>query len=358
MTPKYQIKTYNKIDQNLIKEWESLWNNAVNATIFNSYAWFKATSKTKDLNNCIIYLCYQNDELVAILPLVEEKRFGIKVLTTHLGSYISDEAMLLKESDPQLLKHLILEISKKNNIYLTRVSSENVTRLWNVLPQIFFSVIGVNPIISLKDDALSSVSKSSKKKLESIRRKAGDRLAFKTLKENDNLEELLKVIIRIDTHSGKQRNSRDIFTKDDEKRFFSNLVKYCKEFIEISLLYYEGQPIAYTFNLKGGKVYFGYQTSYLFEHRKLSPGKLVLMNSLKEIARSGYNILDYGEGFSAFKQEFTKDYKLKYDLHYSRNSLVMFWWKSIIFARRLKQILMPEKNSRDYEFLFTTYFER
>lgn len=354
MSPKYQIKTFYEIDQNLIKEWESLWINAVNATIFNSYPWFKATSKTKQLHKCVIYLCYQNDELVAILPLVEEKRFGIKVLTTHLGSYISDEAILLKEYNAQLLKELIVEISKDNNLYLTRVSSTNVQDLKNIFPQIFFSVIGVNPIINLKGDPLSSFSKSSRKKLESILKKAGDMMVLRTFSEDDNLNELLKVMIDIDTNSGKQRNSRDIFTKEEEKRFFANLINYCRKYIEISILYYNDKPIAYTFNLKGGKVYFGYQTSYLFEYRKLSPGKLVLMKSLKEIAHSGYNLLDCGEGLSAFKQEFTKDYKLKYDLHYSRNSLVMFWWKSIIFARRLKQILMPEKNSRDYEFLFTT----
>lgn len=354
MSPKYQIKTFYEIDQNLIKEWDSLWINAINATIFNSYAWFKATSKTKQLNNCIIYLCYQNDELVAILPLVEERRFGIKVLTTHLGSYISDEAIVLKEHNPKVLKELILEISKNNNLYLTRVSSTNVQDLKNILPQIFYSVIGVNPIINLKADPLSSFSKTSKKKLESILKKAGDKIVLKIFSGNHDLNEVLKIMIDIDTNSGKQRNSRDIFTKDEERRFFTNLVNYCREYIEISLLYYDGQPIAYTFNLKGGKVYFGYQTSYLFEYRKLSPGKLVLMKSLKEIAHSGYNLLDCGEGLSAFKQEFTKDYKLKYDLHYSRNSLVMLWWKSIIFARRLKQVLMPEKNSRDYEFLFTT----
>lgn len=355
MNLKYQIKTFTEIDQYLIEEWKTLWNQASNATVFNSYPWFKATSKASGLNNLIVYVCYQNDELVAILPLVEERRFGIKVLTTHLGSYVSDEAIILKKHNPELLKQLILEISKNHNLYLTRISSSNTEGLNKIFPEVFLSIIGVNPVTSLKGDLFVSFSKSTKKDIKSVTKKAGDKLDFKIFKDEDISEKLLEVMIKIDIHSGKQKHSRDIFSKEEEKMFFLNLMKYCREYIEICLLYYDNKPIAYSFNLKGGKVYFGYQTSYLFKQRKLSPGKLLIIDLLKELVNSEYELLDYGEGFSTYKQKFTKKYLIKYDLHYSRNKLIMLWWKSINFARRYKQVLFPEKNSRDHEFLFKKF---
>ena len=158
----------------------------------------------------------------------------------------------------------------------------------------------------------------------------------------------------IDQKSGKQRHSKDIFSNKEERDFYTNIVKYCQRFVQLCFLYYENTPIAYSFNFKNRKIYVGYQTSYLLERRKLSPGKVMIIYMLEKLKKDSADLLDLCGGISYYKQEFTLKYYFQHNLYYSKSFLVMKWWKLINLARRIKQIVFPEKFTRDHEFLFKT----
>lgn len=348
----YQIKKISTLDNDSIKRWLDLWNEAENANVFNSYDWFAGSMNSKEMDKQCIYFCYKKDTLEAVLPLVKGNRYGIGVLTTPDSFAISEESILLRERSSELLKYFIDEIAKEGNLYLTRINEETAIKLKEVNSKVYLTVISVNPTINLQQDPLISLARSTEKNIKKATNGEEKYFKFKLYNHKDNLEDKLKIMFEIDSQSGKEKHSRNIFSREQSRKFFHNMIKNMNKFVEICILYYKNKPIAYNFNLVSKNVYFAYQTSYLYQFRKYSPGKITIIELLKTIGKQEYKIFDFGEGLSFYKQEFTQKYVKKYDLHYSQNIFVKLWWKIIITARMYKQILRPEKYSRDHEFLF------
>jgi CelD/BcsL family acetyltransferase involved in cellulose biosynthesis len=190
--------------------------------------------------------------------------------------------------------------------------------------------------------------------MKKILEESKKRITFDVYTSKKEILSYLETMFDIDTNSGKKKLKRDIFSNEKEREVFRNFVLFCSQFVQICILRFDGKAIAYNFNFAFGNHYVGYHTSYLAEYKHLSPGKLVVYCLIEYLAKSNYKLLDMGEGLSTYKQEFTKDYVMQYDLYMSNNSMVLQWWKLINTARRVKQIVLPEKNTRDHEFMFKT----
>jgi len=351
---KYSAKLVTKIDVSLVRQWKALWETAENANPFNSYEWFLVCVNAGKINKYQIIACYKDKELVAILPLYIARSFGIKTLSTLCNNFLVDTAFLIKKYDSVLLKFFFSYIFEIGNLHITKIDDKSANMLRRLFPKAFLALMSVNPCLELTGEPRRYVSKSNRKNIQKIINRNINRLAIREAAGLETLREALTSAFAIDRKSSKERKSMDIFSKAENRVFFRNLIKYCGDFIRIYFLTYDGKPVSYQFGFMYKDIFAAYQTSFLYKYRKFDPGKTMLTLLLERLKNSSVRLFDFGGGVSTYKQEFTPDARYLFDLYYSKNIIVMFWWKGINKARRIKQIVFPKKHTRDHEFLFKT----
>lgn len=348
----YKTIIIKHIDKKLIDEWEALWNKAENANMFNSYEWFSTSLELSKNKEYEIYVCYKNDQLVAVLPLQTYKYFGINVLGTINKEHLIDTAFLMEGYSKDLFKHFFGIILHKKNVYFQKVDSKAVKHLHELFPNLFISLMSVNPVVDLTGDPYKFASPSIIAQVKKIIRKNPDQFEF--IMHSKNLEKHFETIMKLQKESSKHARSIDIFTDKENRIYYQKLIKNCNKFVRINILYFNKKPIAYEYGYLYGDYYTGDQISFHIDYRKLSPGKTLMFHLFANLKKSNIRTLDMGGGISDYKMSYAQEYRLLYNICYSKNLLVMFWWKSINKARRMKQILFPERFTRDHEFLFKT----
>lgn len=348
----YQYTIIYKEDGKLIGQWNALWKRSENATLFNSYEWFKTCVETYKLQDYELHLCYKNGKLAAVLPLTDYNHFGIKVSGTLCNNVLVDTSFLVEKYDKKLFTYFFGNIIKKRNIFLNKINEKDAKFLYKLFPDMFVSLMAVNPYIDFTKDPLSYISKSTSGQVRRIMKKNNNQLQFKTFDHTDDLRKQLEVIFKLEQKSTKKEKSKDLFSDKKNKVFYRNLVKYCGKYLTISFVYYNNNPVVYSFNFVYKDTFIGHQTSFLPEYRNLRPGKIMLYHLIESLQKSHYKILDMGGGINTFKQEFTPFYRFHYNVSYSKSLITMLWWKLINTAGRTKKILKPEKHSRDHVYLF------
>ena len=348
----YTTKILRVIDQAIITEWKNLWENAENANLYNSYEWFATCLDTKIVKEYEIHVCYKKDKLVALLPLQQYKVFGVHVWGTVNKDHLVDTAFLTESYDKNLLKYFFNEIFNARNIYLQKVDKNATDLLHNLYPKLFITLMSVNPVVNLKKDPLEILSSSNRYQIRKLMRNNEGKIQFKSY--DSDLEKPLETLFTLQKKSSKNARSIDIFENESTKKYYQSLIKNCREFIRINFIYFEKTPIAYELGCLYKQRYAGDQISFLNEYKKLSPGKLMMYHLFANLREKGVSELDMGGGISNYKMSFTQDYRMLYNIFYSKNIFFLLWWRSINKMRRVKQMLFPKKFTRDHEFLFKT----
>jgi len=352
---KYRTSIVTKIDDQLINQWKQLWKRAENASAFNSYEWFTSCLEVKQDKEYELYLCYKNDILVGILPLESYRQFGIKVLGTIFKEHHIDTPFLVESYDKELFKHFFGFVFTGENIFLQKVDNKSTLILKKLFPDLFFSLMSVNPVVDLTQDPFAATHHSTVKQMKKILRTNPD--TFRLAVYHDDLEKHIKEIFKLEEKSSKKTRSMDIFSHKENRDFYLTVIKNCKDMVRICFLYFNDLPVAYQYGYVFGNRFVGDQIAYRNEYSKLRPGKLIIYLLLNFLKEENFTMFDLGGGISTYKTEFTDKYRLLYNVYYSNNPIIVFWWKLINTIRRKKQILFPMKNTRDHEFLFRTNLE-
>lgn len=351
---KYEFIIYKKVENKLKSDWNSLWKRSKNATIFNSYQWFEVSCRTLNVKNIKLYTCWDHGKLVAIMPAYDKKHFGIRVTAPLVYKHVSTP-ILTENYNKDLVSFYFGNLVKHKNIYISKISQELTDILRQRFSEGLFYSMSANPILNKKNDPNIFSTEKHHKNIKKILRKNKTLLEFKKYEKSEELTKYLKLIFQIEQASTKKQHNKDLFSKQKNRLYFESIVRYCGDFVKIFILYYKGEPIAYDFVFEYADVFYGYQCAYMSGYEKLSPGMLITLLEMKFISNSSnLNYFDLGGGMSYYKQRFTTDYYVLFDFLYSKHLFIRAWWKAIIFARRTRQILFPEKFSDDYKFLFKT----
>jgi len=349
---RYKVLTYQSLTGDLINSWRNLWQKAQNQSYYNSYEWFLVCLAVYKISEYKIYCCYKDNELVAIFPTVKRRKFAVNVISCPGDQYIDLAPLLLKIYDFVVVKLLIETMVKDGNLYLVQIDSKNAHFLKKMLPQGLASIISLVPFIDIREDPFRDMSGDNKRKLGSLNNKYKDNLTHLFFSTKGDLKKYFKVMVAIDQKSSKKLKSRDLFSKEENVELYETMIEKSAQNIRIDLLFYKDIPIAYVFAIVFSKRYLAINTAYLSDYKKLSPGKLLFYHIIKNLQEEGYEHFSFGLGHSRLKEEFTKRYQLQFEFYYSKNFLIMLWWKMINLLRRFRILLIRTQNSDDYLYLF------
>lgn len=351
MTIAFRTEIITQIDNKLISAWKALWERSKYATIYNSYEWFNAVLSISKNKQYRLYACFANDRLVAIAPLQQYRYYGIPVWGIMCKERNEGTPFLLESTDKEIISHFFNALRSHGPIFLQKVEKTLATKIQQHYPDMLYSLMSVNPIITLEGNPFATTSQSLVKQVTKLLKKE-NHITFSSFQTD--LHRHFRKMLSLQRNTEKAAKAMDIFTDTQTKAYYKSLIDHCGKFVRINFLYINRKPIGYEYGFLYKKTYIGDQIAFHKEYKQYFPGKVLMYHLITNLHEQQLQSFDQGGGISNYKMLFTKDYHLFYNISYSNNKMIMLWWKTINTLRRLNQLLHPKKYTRDQEFLFKT----
>lgn len=326
------LQTIEKVDDKFISLWRKLWEESDFSHFFNSPHWFLAYCDAYPDTSYRIFILKIEGEIKAIFPLVQSKKFGVKVFCDPGGIFSAKSSLFLTDNSQYVIRNLFNKISKFGNLFLGEVNEDiansNIEQNSNFF-KVHSSVVYYLPI---NPDPLRFLSNKQRNKIVNKFKKNSVYLTFKHYRKN--LKNCFDTVFKINAASYKKlvKGYYDPFSDESARMFFLSLAERVPESVTVDILYFLNTPIVYGMGFLHKNTYYASQTAYLAEFRRFIPGKLELYSLLKRLQKDGVEIFDFGRGDSILKREFTNLKVNQYDVYSSGKLLVRTWWKLAIFA--------------------------
>ncbi len=330
----YKIRAYNQLDSNLYQEWEVAWKKSETGNIFNSPYWFEAC-QLADPKPTLILTCRDlNNELTGILPLVRGKKFGFTVYMSPGRKYLDKSTLLICNNSKKVFIVLIKYLSKIGNYYLTEISEDIAFEIKKTSLQVGISQCSEGLSLKFDGDPLRNLSKENRRRL---RKRLRDDATITW--DTGSLDLNLNIIVakEIEQASAKAKEHKTIFSD-------IYLVKVCQKIASVSpklicftFLYKSREAICYKYGFITHGTYHYSNTAYKTTYQKLSPGRLLMIETFKMLQEIGVNNVDFSRGDTTFKREFSKSKYRQYTIYYQQTLINMFIWK---FLYRIKELII------------------
>lgn len=337
-----KVKIFNKFDNELKIIWSNLSNNPnCISHPFNQYHWNKLWYEIVIGKNqkIIIIVIIKNDQVIAILPLIEKKI--IFNYLENFGSISADYCPILIDLSSKNIDEIIyLVINKIKSLNQNFINIEKI-------PFSLFECIKSNELKKkfiyedlntyLFDYKIDNSKDFNKKKHKNnldvyrqIRRlKKIGLLEFKVFeKKNENFKDIIKKMISFKSAMYKKTNKRNIFKNNNYINFYKKLFSD-KNIIEthISCLYHSGKIISVHLGFHYKNTFFYIMPSYDQDYSKYSPGKILLHYLLEHCEKKNIRYFDFTVGNEDYKKiwsnKFFKLYNLKKTLNF-RGTIIKF----------------------------------
>lgn len=328
------------INDTLLTKWEQLWNNSHQAHSFNSPQWLQVCKDTFDIHTFHIISIYKNDELIALLPLTKERRFGIEILCSPGEKYLDRSTLLLRD-DNSLSMNILLHLLSGKSTYLLQELSTPVKKDSDTY--LLQKEASINPYIPLKSDPFRFLSSENRRKLFKLIKQQEQELSFQSFTGDYHA---LKMAINIDKKSAKRQAGKAVFASDLDLRFYQQLLKHFKDNFLIDIVFFHNTPIVFSIGLKYGKTYHACNTAYDINFRNIVPGKILLFFLLNHLKEQKMETFNFSRGQNELKNDFTKMYTPQYNLFLSPHLYFMKWWET---ANNIYEQLLNNK------LFYTTY---
>ena len=319
------VSSYNEF-LSLKPVWNSLLAKSDMDVPFISFEWFELWFKMfcKD-EEMLILIVKDGDETMAIAPLKKERIIlrGIPVNTIKFpANYYSTRAGLIMEGNNKGIMSFVLDYLDKQEykydmLYLDFVVTDSFTDTQirdtaSSKDLALKEMKGANsPYINLHSDwasylkQRSSNFRSNLKHRENVLRKEGNYEII--LHKSDNAEKALSEMIDISKKTWKYARKAGIAGSNKSIKFFSALTRMlaANNWLNIWILYLDGSPIAFIFNIVYKNRIYGKQTGYDKKYRYLSPGNILIAETVKDAFDKKYEEYDLLGEDEPFKLEFT-----------------------------------------------------
>ncbi len=314
-----------QLNKEFLDKWHILWEKAYNPHLFNTPEWFLAYCEVFDVKDSLVLFIEEKGQLVALLPLVYDKVFGIRALVSPGGRFLDKSSLLLRLNDDSCINLIIKKLMSIDSFYLHELSKELSDMIVKSNRELLVREASINPYIPLTGDPFQYLAKDNKNKIFNRVKRNKEHLKYRNFLGDPAA---LEIAFTVDEISYKKTKGKPVFSSEREKSFFRKLLVMCKQHIVVNVVYYDNVPIVYDIGYLYKNTYQGALTSYNTNYRNLSPGKLLLYFILQRVKKEGLDTFDFSRGSSVFKSEFTNLSYPQYDAFYAKNLIVKYWWYS------------------------------
>lgn len=288
---------YSELNKKIISDWRQLWKTSSYANYFNTPEWFIAALEAFHYKEYRIVCLYKQKQLVAIIPLVKQVKYGFPFYTIP-GDYTCGVPFLIEKYNKYTLKQLFNAFEPIGNIFLDEIPvsvAKDIVAFSQTSVTFHCSVNHVLTRETKKETFLVNRSKAMKR-VKKIEEKF-------TLKRVDDIQ----IALLIDEKSSKQAKGYNIFSDKHIAQFYQILSEKLKKYFFLHVLYFESVPIAYEIGFLINKHYYGNQMAFDSNYRNYSPGKIILIKKIDEWNKENVLTIDFGSGDNEFKRFFASE---------------------------------------------------
>lgn len=296
---------YTHLENSILKEWENLWKSSPYATVYNSPWWFIAATQTYTYTQKRIVVILDNNQLIAIVGLVQSTLHGIPVWTIPAYEFANKDPFLFLKLNNVLIDTFTQKVQSLGTVTLPHCSSQLTKHLCSTAyaRTIYMQM---SPTIAITRNPYGNFSVKKISLLTNRLKKLGKEVTVKTYKGNNKA---LKTAFTIDGKSSRALHGKGVFIRTDVKKFYITLAKIAPHLVITHLLYFGTTPVAYSIGFTYHKTFEGSQKAHLPGCNYFKPGQVLLLRILELLKKQNIQHVLLGLGNDMFKSDFTKDYE-------------------------------------------------
>lgn len=297
--------------EGLKEEWESLFNSCNNLSVWQSftwnYVWWKHYGKGMQLS---IFTVRENNSLVGIGPFMVKSRIGVQeiepiggehhynfglIMDRHRDDVATAIALKIVQCFPKGLVHIPYYAAGTNSIdiFMAALNANGWKEArWTR---------NISHYISEDNGFDSYMSRKSKKSRYNLKRERSrlDETGLVHLNHicrDDLTEKSVEIIANLQKQSWLARRGQESLASPFYKEVIPALAQ--NNHAEIFLYEQNNEDIAYVLNLYSGGICYCLFIGFAETKAQLSPGKMLMMDTLQKVLNRGITIYDflYGEG--------------------------------------------------------------
>jgi hypothetical protein len=276
-------------------------------------------------------------KLALIIPLVQEKIYGIPALRFPGGKYLDKSAILYKNFDKEIIRETIEAITKLGNFYLEELSEELTGIITETNKNISKKESSISPYIPIEDNPFRYLTTFNRNKMMNRIKNNIDHLSYQTFYGD---AQGLEVAYAVDRISRKMKKGQGTFVNEKEKQFFSALLKTYKKDFSIDVVYFDNNPIVYGIGLRYKNTYQALNTAYDDNYKYMQPGKTLLYYLLTRLKDEQVEIFDFSRGVNSLKTDFTPLSEKHHEAFYTKSFAARQW---LITVKTQRENLLNNK---------------
>lgn len=340
-------------DNKRFADLEYAWKNIFDAVNLNSifssfewcYCWWKYYGQNKKLK---ILLLKENNELVGIFPLMEEKcKFNYHPIKSirFIGDGLADRIQFLFLQDKtKCMTEIMNYLSRQPNWQLGQLNE--IDGSYNIESDMD-SCLSTNitvlikkgsscPFMSLGDNFNGWVHKLDKKMRKSIRNRERKMLSdglveTKEIRSHPDILGIMQNAAALESKSWKGREKKGIFQTENDIRFHAELASKImnRDWLQMFFLSFNRQDISYQYGFRLHNCYYAYNTAYDPEYSEYSPGTQVRYKHVESMMKHTVRNYDFLRGDEQFK--------LHWPVHIRYNKNIILY-RDNIYTKYLKYL--------------------
>ena len=308
-----------------VAEWKLLWDTVKSATFFNSYNWYNACVHSM-FPNIIVWFVYQDDRLIAVLPLEPMRSWLIPCLMTYGQPYSSKSTILIREDYTAMLPQILKQLGESKLVVLNEIEESQCS---DFISYVLHETASVSPYVNLKQDIYQQVKKQE---WNYISKKAYKSDYQFIVYHAENAYQRVNTIWEIEQRSNKPKRSRNIFTTKAVKDFYRQISATPEA--TLAVLQDGDKAIAclFGFYVKGNNFLVDYM-SYDEAYKRNTPGKLVIVLLLRYLMEHGCVKFDFSRGETIIKKHYSTYRENNYTLFCNVRKWQLNWLKLCLWLK-------------------------
>jgi len=331
-------------------QWNSLAADSASATVFQTYEWFEAWwGAFAHHRQLFLITAWDGNDLVGIAPLMVERHRGIRYLE-FVGSPNADYQDLILGPRPEaVLSGLADFLSVHRNAWdmlaFRNLPTDSVT--YRLLPGLLHNA----GIRTTDDERIACPTLEIASRPDETRRRLngyGFRRRINRLRQlgeikyircstQEELEHYLPIFFDqyIERRAGS--HSEEFFRRPEVRRFYASLARSMLPcgWLHFSILECDGRPVAFHFGFEFKKRLYWYKPSYDPALARLSPGKVLLSQLIRDAMERELDELDFTVGAEPFKYRYTRTERTNVTLRAFARSWMHLAFRRVAAVRRV-----------------------
>jgi CelD/BcsL family acetyltransferase involved in cellulose biosynthesis len=331
-------------------QWNALAAGSAVATVFQTYEWFEAwwTAFARG-RQLFLVTAWEGDDLAGIAPLMIERHKGIRYLE-FVGSPNADYQDLILGSRPEavlsgLADFLLDQRQAWDMLVLRNLPADSVT--YRLLPNLLHGV-GIRTtdderiacptleIASRPDEARRRLNGYSFRRRINRLEQIGE-IRYLRCSTRDQLEHYLPVFFEQYMERRAGSPAERFFRRPEVRKFYESLARSMLPhgWLHFSVLECGGRPVAFHFGFEFKRRLYWYKPSYDPAFARLSPGKVLLSQLIRDALERELDELDFTVGAEPFKYRYARTERTNVTLRAFARPWMHFAFKRLAWARRV-----------------------